>query len=323
MSSPALSRRVFAPSCKESTNAVATPPCRPSDRRSARRLVDPDRRTISSPSVSAAATIIDAGGLAGHVGVDYGTGEYASVFRWDANGQIAQRLRWTAVQCRWSRRPLRVLPAHRIRPQGQPNFDPWVGDVGSVHIDSTGGNVFNLGTVTLPQVGVSVGGSYPAVRLDGDILSSTPVPDGRVSVNSFQVPTVYPDPPRDLPSNGSVLLGSFAIGDEPWQRLDCRGGMAGALHPLRHRHVHGPGDPGLPGPRVPEPPPPRSISTRSASDSTTASTTRARPARRRARSTRHRRRASSTPASRRHHEWRHPQWRRLHQHRRSERPARR
>ena len=61
--------------------------------------------TINSPSVSAAATYIDAGGLAGHVGVDYGTGQYASVFRWGANGPLEQRLRRTAVLVRWSRAP--------------------------------------------------------------------------------------------------------------------------------------------------------------------------------------------------------------------------
>ncbi len=109
----------------------------------------------------------------------------------------------------------------------QGGYDPWVGDVGSVHIDSTGGNVFNLGPVTLPRVGVSVGGSYPAVRLDGDILSSTPVNDGRVSVNSFQVPTVYPDPPRDLASNGSVLLGSFSSGANRGNRWTAGVGWPG------------------------------------------------------------------------------------------------
>ncbi|HWM22793.1 MAG TPA: hypothetical protein VNO51_24080, partial [Ilumatobacteraceae bacterium] len=166
--------------------------------------------TISSPSVAAAPTHIDAGGLPGHVGVDYGTGNYASVFLWGANGQVASSC--TNAPCSFGGPGARYefYPHTGFDPAGNPNFDPWVGEVGSVHIDSTGGNVLNLGTVTLPRVGVSFGGSYPAVRLDGDVLSSTPVPDGRVGVNSFQVPTVAPDPIRDLPSNGSVLLGSFS-----------------------------------------------------------------------------------------------------------------
>ena len=44
--------------------------------------------TINSPSASAAATYIDAGGLPGHVGVDYGTGQYASVLRWRGTGPL-------------------------------------------------------------------------------------------------------------------------------------------------------------------------------------------------------------------------------------------
>jgi hypothetical protein len=183
--------------------------------------------TMNSPSVSAAATYIDAGGLAGHVGVDYGTGNYASVLRWRQTGPLENGCDQPPCNFGGPGARYEFYPHTGFGANGQPNYDPWVGDVGSVHIDSTGGNVFNLGTVTLPRVGVSVGGSYPAVRLDGDILSSTPVPDGRVSVNSFQVPTVYPDPERPLPSNGSVLLGSFSSGANRGNRWTAGVGWPG------------------------------------------------------------------------------------------------
>ena len=88
-------------------------------------------------------------------------------------------------------------------------YTGWDINTGGVHIDSGGVNLFNLGTVTLPQVGVNFGG-HIGQRFDGDIVSATAVGDGRVTVNAFQIETVYPDPPRPIPGNGTVKFSSFA-----------------------------------------------------------------------------------------------------------------
>ena len=164
--------------------------------------------TTSSPSVTAAATYIDAGGLPGHVAVNHVEGDYQSVFPWDATGTLGSCDPPTCSPG-GPRHYYVFYPHTGLGSNGQPNFDPWVGDVGSVHIDSGGHVVFDLGIVTLPQVGVNFGG-HVGQRFDGDIVSSTPVPNGRVSVLAFQTETVYPDPPRPIPGNDTVKFSSFA-----------------------------------------------------------------------------------------------------------------
>ena len=156
---------------------------------------------LGSSPVSAAVTV-DAGGVVGHIGVDPGTGSYASVFRWDTAGRIS-------TQCD---EPPCTTGAIRYEfyPHDAPNtYTGWDVNTGGVHIESGGVNLFNLGTVTLPQVGVNFGG-HIGRRFDGDITSSTPVADGRLAVNAFQIETVYPDPPRPIPGNGTVKFSSFA-----------------------------------------------------------------------------------------------------------------
>ena len=44
----------------------------------------------------------------------------------------------------------------------------------------------------------------------GAILSSTPIGTGRVVVDTFQIPTGYPEPPAPLQNNGRVEYGAFA-----------------------------------------------------------------------------------------------------------------
>ncbi len=85
------------------------------------------------------------------------------------------------------------------------HYSPWA-DVGGVHIEApaSGGN---LGQIRMPVLGQ--GGAF---RIDGDIISSTPITEGRVNVDTFQVPTVFPDPPAPLQSNGIVQYGAFATG---------------------------------------------------------------------------------------------------------------
>jgi hypothetical protein len=86
------------------------------------------------------------------------------------------------------------------------HYSPWKYDVGGVHVESAPG-ARDLGTISLP-----VAGQGGAFRIDGAILSSTPVADGRVAVDTFQVPTAYPDPEAPLQQNGSAEWGAFASG---------------------------------------------------------------------------------------------------------------
>jgi len=64
-------------------------------------------------------------------------------------------------------------------------YDPWVDDHGGVQIqvDSTmGSNWLDIGPLPLTKLGVG-----DAFRIDGNIVSSTPVPDNRVEVDLFQI----------------------------------------------------------------------------------------------------------------------------------------
>jgi hypothetical protein len=79
----------------------------------------------------------------------------------------------------------------------------WDLPAGGVHFE-TGAGSRNLGTVTLPSA------ASGAFRIDGPILSSTPISDGRVHVDAFQATTAYPDPPAPLQSNGVVNWGAFS-----------------------------------------------------------------------------------------------------------------
>jgi hypothetical protein len=82
-------------------------------------------------------------------------------------------------------------------------YDGW-SNVGGVHIDtSVGGG--DLGAINMPIEGQ--GGAF-AIR--GPILSSSPIGEGRVIVDTFQIPTGYPDPPAPLQNNGRVEYGAFA-----------------------------------------------------------------------------------------------------------------
>ena len=315
MSSPASSRRVFAPACKESTNALATPPCRPSDRRSACRLVDPDRRR---PRLVASqrrrhrrrrrrrrAHRSRSGHRVLRLGVPLGD-------LWSDRPAAATR-----PPCTTSARSA----TSSTRTRGPNSYTGWDVNTGGVHIESGGVNLFNLGTVTLPQVGVNFGG-HIGERFDGDIVSSTAVTEGRVAVNAFQIETVYPDPRARF--RATARSSSARSRRRRAVAADGRPGWAGPAATScssptrpragRSRRTRTSGS----APRR------RSTSTRSVSGSTTARTSRAGPV------------TTSgivppDPADahprhalrRRHHERSDPQWRRSHRHARPQHPARR
>jgi hypothetical protein len=167
---------------------------------------------------------------------------------------------------------------------------PYTGweSIGGVHIEA-GARSRDLGHIVMP-----VDGQGGAFALRGAILSSSPIGDGRLSVDAFQIPTAYPEAPAPLQTNG------LAVSTERSHRHSSRGatwsGGVGwrAVHPVRRPTPQ----PARRSRRPPTSPPgrsPRSTSTRSASASRTATTRPAAPAPRPARSIRPRRRASSTP----------------------------
>jgi hypothetical protein len=77
-------------------------------------------------------------------------------------------------------------------------------NVGGVHFE-TGPSVTQFGAIGMP-----VDGQRGAFAVRGGILSSTPITENRVHVDSFQIPTGYPDPPALLQTNGAVSYGAFA-----------------------------------------------------------------------------------------------------------------
>ena len=84
-------------------------------------------------------------------------------------------------------------------------YDGW-GNVGGVHIQIDPRVVQgDLGTVVMPVAGQ--GGAFP---IQGAILSSTPIGERRVVIDTFQIPTAYPEWPAPLQSNGRVEYGAFA-----------------------------------------------------------------------------------------------------------------
>lgn len=82
-------------------------------------------------------------------------------------------------------------------------YDGW-GDVGGVHVEA------NLGGGDLGAINMPIAGQGGAFALRAPILSSSPIKDGRVVVDTFQIGTAYPDPPAPLQNNGRAEYGAFA-----------------------------------------------------------------------------------------------------------------
>jgi hypothetical protein len=89
---------------------------------------------------------------------------------------------------------------------GWDNIDPnkvnW-GHVGGVHFEAR--TVSDYGNIVMP-----VDGQGGAFRIRGGILSSTPINNGRLSIDTFQINTAYPDPAAPQQNNGRVEYGAFA-----------------------------------------------------------------------------------------------------------------
>jgi hypothetical protein len=83
---------------------------------------------------------------------------------------------------------------------------PYTGweSIGGVHIEA-GARSRDLGHIVMP-----VDGQGGAFALRGAILSSSPIGNGRLSIDTFQIPTAYPEAPAPLQNNGLAQYGAFA-----------------------------------------------------------------------------------------------------------------
>ncbi len=113
---------------------------------------------------------------------------------WDASGQLVGTPRVAD-----SNGSLGTLTKVRFEMYPGPcaMYSPW-NDVGGVAIE------FAASTTDLGTVSVPVPGQDGAFRIDGGILSSSPITEGRVHVDAFQT--------TGFKSNGVVEYGSFASG---------------------------------------------------------------------------------------------------------------
>ena len=162
---------------------------------------------VASAQVQVSAQIgrVDASGLVGHVGVDLDGGSvlaYEIVRYWDAAGQIDDFA--VPGSPTWAR--FEFYPDSHV-------YDPWTLTTGGVHVhrdQSMGPNWLTIGDITLPKLGQTFDGAV-GFRIDGTIVSSTDVPDGRVEIDAFQLGIVEFDPfIPPLPRNATGdEIGSF------------------------------------------------------------------------------------------------------------------
>jgi hypothetical protein len=184
---------------------------------------------VTQPAVSDAAGLvaqigqIDAGGLIGHIGIDLDGGQpvgYDLVAYWSANGNIDD----VAIpgSPAWVR--FELYPASHA-------YDPWTLDVGGAHLQrdpSMGESWLTLGDITLPRAGVAFGDAV-GFRIEGAIVSTSSVPDGRVQIDSFQLGPAEPDPfIPPLPHNDAgVEFGAFATSTSRGNRWTAGVGWPG------------------------------------------------------------------------------------------------
>lgn len=189
--------------------------------------------TISHTSVVSAATSfqvgVEAGGSIGNMGVDAiggglgGGGVYDSYSRWDSAGSfIAMKPvggggyvddpNGSAFTVPGSPTTLRVELYPKPTQDYHTPYDVWSGNMGGAAAQRDkardGGDWKNFGIIPLPTIG-----QRGAFRIEGDIVSSTPVPDGRVEFDVFQIQCGYPDTCIDTQYSSNLTpVGAFATG---------------------------------------------------------------------------------------------------------------
>lgn len=187
--------------------------------------------TVTQAEVASAATFsvsVATGGSIGNMGVDAiyngvkgGGGYYASYSRWDSNGHLTlmtiqngyyQDAIGSPFTVTGSPTTLRVELYPKPTSNPQIPYDVWAGNVGGAAAQRDaardGVNWKNFGEIPLPTIG-----QRGAFRIDGEIVSSTPVADGRLQVDIFQIQCGYPDTCIDTQySSAGVPVGAFASG---------------------------------------------------------------------------------------------------------------
>ena len=176
-------------------------------------------------------------GTIGSIGLDAlpnssGQSGYNSMIRWSADGRLwnfdrtvgSSTFGWrtsqvngmTAIGSPTTMR-LEVYPhppsgcsgTNEIDPCYWLTYDPWQGNYGGAQIQvdaSMGSDWLSVGEITLPKVGVN-----GAFRMQGNILSSTPVADDRVEVDIFQIGCSWHEVCVAPPTNSKgVAIGAFA-----------------------------------------------------------------------------------------------------------------
>ncbi|MCE9623113.1 MAG: hypothetical protein K8R99_12280 [Actinomycetia bacterium] len=168
---------------------------------------------------------IDAGyGNCGGTSPDGGVSGYDGSFFWDSSGSLRTNTPiWTlpptqvpnpGINCGGATLSIVRL---ELYPNGH-SYDPWSGDYGGAHAQrekgKDGAGFANFGTVPIPTVGVAGG-----FRIEGDIVSSTPVPDGRVKVDLFQIGCIPPDVCAQPPvTETGAEVGAFTSGANKGKR---------------------------------------------------------------------------------------------------------
>ncbi len=186
----------------------------------------------SVPTASAASTnfsmSISTGGSIGNIGVDAvgpslaGGGEYDKYSRWESDGTIVGMTKspggyyvdggGSPFSVSGTATTLRVELYPKPTPNVNVGYDVWSGNFGGAAAQrdkaSDGSNWTSFGNIPLPTIG-----QLDAFRIEGDIVSSTPVPDGRVEVDVFQIQCGYPDTCADTKySTTGAPVGAFASG---------------------------------------------------------------------------------------------------------------
>ena len=176
-------------------------------------------------------------GTIGLIGVDAlydgaGGGNYETMVRWSADGRLwnydrnlsSATFGWRTTQSDGitvngsaSMMRLEIYPhppqsctgTNETDPCYWQTYDPWQGNYGGVQIQvdsSMGPNWLDVGEINLPELGVD-----GAFRLQGDILSDTPVLDGRVETDIFQIGCNWHETCVAPPLNSKgVYIGAFA-----------------------------------------------------------------------------------------------------------------
>ncbi len=182
---------------------------------------------------------ISTGGSIGNVGIDaigggyLGGGEYDSYLRWDSAGNLTKMTlsgpgyyvdsggAWNDIPGSPTSLRLELYP----KPTGNVGipYDIWTGNFGGAAAGRESSTGYNFGKVPLPTVGVD-----GAFRIEGAVVSSTPVADGRVHVDMFQIPCGYPDTCIDTKyTDTGTSVGAFASGASKGSRWSGSVGWPG------------------------------------------------------------------------------------------------